>query len=1225
MKVELNERQKEAVRDFDHNLLVTAGAGTGKTRVLTQKYLALLEGRRLEVPQIVAVTFTTKAADEMRARIRAEIKDFARRAAGAEKNFWVRQLEALETSAHITTIHGLCYSILTEHPVEAGLDPKAEVLEEGEVYLLQKQAAEEALTALLAGENGKEAMRVVLELGVRFFTEDLVSVYPALRESGYDWERIRDLSEQNLSDETPEPGRVKTRLCGLVEEILTAARHLKLAPKAKEHLDELAAGWAEVKRDLSDCRVLDENVTAHLDWLTSLLPRNSNKDLKDLICEVHDTVELFKEALVTGAALAQLPVIMEFMRFFDREYQSIKRRNGKIDFADQQLLTRKLLTEYPEIAAEYRERFAYFLIDEVQDTNSLQWEILSLLIGEDFPPGRFFLVGDIKQSIYRFRGAEVEVITGLASQFQGGKGRTLDLEENYRTLPQVAGVINGLCRAVFATEDFPYHPLVARREAGDAAAVAVEVLLIEGEREAEPLACAARIRELVEKEEIILKSREGERAAGYGDIALLFRAKTNMRAYEEAFRRYGIPFVVNVGSGFYSRQEIQDQLSLLRLVACGEDSLSLAEVLRSPFCGLSDPHLFWLARPDGLVRGFYRETGYPEEIPAEVRERIRQFRDRLVLWQRNAHLLSIPELLRLVQEETGYLSVMLYLPDGERRLANLEKFLNLAEDFVRKGYSGVREFVTFLERLADLEVREGEAPPGGETDVVRMMTVHAAKGLEFPVVVLPELGHRFKAGRMSPVFFHKKLGFGHKAPVAESGWEDTSLTKRIREAEKKEEISELKRLFYVALTRAGDYLLLAGSPTKKNIAEGIDEAGSWLEWLRQVIPGLTGEEEEVNFAGGRIKVTRWDASKLPSLPGQEENSGSQLSAGIHAARAGGYPKEIASATGGEGETVNSETAAALPEATPEVEVKRGAARRVAVSPLLTFMRCPRRFYWEHRLGTDGTYLSLPEIPSTDGVFRGTSSLGDGGIQGSPAPPRKNEGNQGSEERLLSPATGARRRTGICQGVLLGNAFHRLVAGPGYGYKWKREEWEKYFSVLPPEEQGETLAALETMRRNYLRSPFFPPEGVNVYNEYPFLLGLKGVMIKGTIDRILIRPDGRIQVIDFKTNQKIPGERLLKEYVMQISLYSLAVREIFGRLPDENWIYFVRLDRALLFPPDEGRLKEVEEEILQAVEFISTHDEPEDYLPSGECDSCPFIPWCSAPLFLHGRQRRYGGE
>ena len=189
MTIKLNELQRKAVVNFDTNLLVMAGAGTGKTRVLTHKYMYLLKTKKCEVPQIVAVTFTKKAADEMRARIREEIKTEYRKSIGKEKEFWARQMEMLEVSSRISTIHGLCFSILTQHPVEAGIDPEADVLDEGEEYLLKAEAAKAALSALLSEDQEKVALQTVLTLGSHFFLEDLTSLYSTLKDTGKDIDR----------------------------------------------------------------------------------------------------------------------------------------------------------------------------------------------------------------------------------------------------------------------------------------------------------------------------------------------------------------------------------------------------------------------------------------------------------------------------------------------------------------------------------------------------------------------------------------------------------------------------------------------------------------------------------------------------------------------------------------------------------------------------------------------------------------------------------------------------------------------------------------------------------------------------------------------------------------------------------------------------------------------------------------------------------------------------
>ncbi len=1132
MTIKLNELQKKAVVNFDTNLLVMAGAGTGKTRVLTHKYMYLLKTKKCEVPQIVAVTFTRKAADEMRARIREEIRMAYRKSIGKEKKFWVRQLEMLEVSSRISTIHGLCFSILTQHPVEAGIDPEADVLDEGEEYLLKAEAAKAALSTLLTGDQEQVVLQTVLSLGTNFFLEDLTSLYSTLKDTGKDIAEIKDLSEMKRLDEEEEPAAIKCKLFRQTEEVLDYARGLKLTPRAKHLLSGLSSRWTDLKVIINFSEQgLNEKVLNALEDLLSYLPKNLNNQLKPDIYNIHDTICSLKTSLATQEAALQIPVIYRFLQLFADEYTEIKRVAGKIDFTDQQFLVRRLLTKHPEITGEYRKKFSYFMVDEFQDTNSLQWDIISLLSGDK--EGRLFLVGDIKQSIYRFRGAEVEIMTRLAESYSSRYGDLLVLDQNYRTKPQVAEVINYICQSVFATEDYPYHPLIpATSVSSSSEETGVEILLAE---ENEPSVLAARIKKMVGQGEVIVRTNKGNRPLEFQDIAILFRARTNIKSYEEAFTNYEIPYIVNAGIGFYSRQEIQDQINLLRLAESKDDSLALAGVLRSPFCSLSDTALFWLSQPDGLDKGFFREVDYSSYITANEKRRITRLYNLLDSFYKNAHLLSIPALLRIAWEETGYLETIAALPDGERSIANLEKFMLRAEEFAAKGYSGVGEFVSFLRHLSDLEIREGEATSTHQGNAIQIMTIHAAKGLEFPVVILPEIEKRFNL-RSSPVGFHKNLGFGHKVKDKDGRWVDTYQTLKIKVATERAEISELKRLFYVAMTRAKDYLLFSGEEKQLKVME-IDEGNSWMEWLVQIFPCLTEKKEEnITVEGRQIKITR----------GREE---SQLTARIK-------PLQEARKKAAEEIASTSE----LP-----LEMKKLAARRLSLTPLLTFLECPRRFYWEHRLGSDP---NLVEINYT---------------------------NEDSFENY---------------GELLGEVFHKLISDPSQGEDWEETVWAGWFESFPENKQAKALMQLKAMRKNYLQSPFFPGEKVKVDNEFPFLLNLKGVVIKGVIDRVLFYPDGSFVVVDFKTNRNVPKPgKILDRYLIQVHLYSLALREIYGRLPAKAWLYFVRPNVKIPCSLEEKSLYETERKILEAVEYIASHNLPGEYSEGEDCAFCPFTHWC----------------
>ncbi len=1131
--MKLNEQQQAAVTRLDKDLLVMAGAGTGKTRVLTQKYLYLLQTKKCEVPQIVAVTFTRKAAAEMKARIRQQLKKEYTQSTGSERAYWSRQLEFLEVAAQITTIHGLCFSLLMQHPVEAGIDPRAVVLDEGEEYLLKTKAARNALSKLLSAAEDPSLMAMVLSLGTDFFLNRLTGLYSTLRDTGVELETLELLA---VKTGAPDLEGIKAGLRLAVEALLYQAGEVKLTPRAQQLLADFSACWTELKAGIEQAASLTEETNAALVQLLSYLPGNLNKQLRPAIEQVCNQVEFLQTALATVEAVRQRPILLRYLRLFEEEYTAIKQAEGKIDFTDQQFLVRRLLRAYPEITAEYRRSFKYFMVDEFQDTNRLQWEIIRLLTGEEYQGGRLFLVGDLKQSIYRFRGAEVEIMTDLARAYQDRpEGAVLVLDQNYRTKPQVAGVINGLCQELFATEAFPYHPLLPLAGQDEHREAGVEILIA---AENEPELLAVRLKKMVESAELSIRTGSGQRPVQYRDLALLFRVRTGLKKFEDALTAAGVPYVVHAGIGFYARQEIQDQINLLRVVESPDDSLALAGVLRSPFCQLSDEALFWLAIPDGLAAGFFGTAGgnreRPEISPPE-RARIFRFYNLLQALRENAHLLSIPDLLRLAWRETGYLETAAALPGGTRIMANLEKLLVRAEEFVAKGYTGVGDFVGFLRHLSNLEVREGEAVTSlQEGDMVKLMTIHAAKGLEFPVVVVPELARAFNRKRSTLVAYHPDFGLVHKVRTKEGNWFPTVQTAQVQEREERAELSELKRLFYVALTRAKDYLLLSGTATEIK-ADRVDEADSWMEWLYQIIPELCEPETEaLCFGGEKIKVTREVtgivAGEASSRPDPEEKTRAQIASALEMER----------------------------------PLTKAVTRKLSLTPLLTFQECPRRFYWEYRLGAEPQFVTVDHRPEEEAGY----------------------------------------------GVLLGEVFHHLITGKTLGKEVPPAKWGEWLERFPEPERERARVELEIMRSNYLRSPFYPRDGERVENEYPFLLKLDDVVITGVIDRILFTPDGDFTVVDFKTNRRVPPPGKIRDrYLFQVTLYALALREIFGRLPEAAWVYFVRADEKIPSVLTPANLAQTERKIRETVAYIGAHDRLADYPAGEDCRFCPFCSWC----------------
>ncbi len=938
----LNEQQAKAVSLFEADLVVTAGAGTGKTSVLTSKYLRLLEGRLAEVGEIVAITFTNKAAAEMRDRIQDSIREHLKRVAETEEaGYWHSQLLKLE-SARISTFHSLCLGLIREHPLEAGIPPVSGILSDGEegIYLNQ------AIATVLIREFHRESdyrpalVRLLQEYGWEQLQSDLAALYGSVRECGVTFAKVIELTTTRLS--RPETYSLESLVAELAE-FLEFGLNQKLTDRAMEIIASLREKWPIYVGVLRPENP-PEAIMPILTEIRKALPGNLPNVLKERVTLIYSMLEGISQQLLDRECLKRLPVLGTLLEWIDQEYSRAKLENGLVDFTDQQLLARDLLLGYPELADRIRRGIKYLLVDEFQDTNSLQMDLINQLVGKDYQGGRLMAVGDVKQSIYRFRGAEAELITDLSIRVSERGGEVVALSENYRSDRIVIDFINRISARLFEDEAFEYQPLQAtKHESGSG----IEFLLTgTADRVSEAKMVAGRIAQMVRENSI------GNATVNYGDIVLLFRAGSSAHLYQQALQSIGIPYYNSCGGDFYHRQEIVDQLNLLRLVQQRYDSLALLALLASPYAGLSETGLFWLGRNGDLVKEFYGCREFPEEISPIERERLRDFRELVGYLLQNREVLQIPKIIRIALERCHYREMLWALPDGSQRVANLEKLLAKADEFMAKGFHDLNRFLAYIAELEGMGILESEAPTEAELgNVVRLMTIHRSKGLEFPIVIIPELDREFNFRKQGSLAFHKQVGLGMDIPLEYEAAAQPSLWEEIKLKNKREEISELKRLLYVAMTRAKQRLIMAGSGCSSSRGNTLETANSWMKWFELLLPlGETGEH--FDYEGLPVRVVRnFPEAAIPAREGTAlDKFLPQLGA----------------------EAPQTQSKAGL-EVAAAVETK---TETLKVSEIMAYFNCPRRYFWQYRMLLSGSGPEPVEIDATGFQDNWSALIGD---------------------------------------------------------------------------------------------------------------------------------------------------------------------------------------------------------------------------------------------------------
>ncbi|MBN1884125.1 MAG: UvrD-helicase domain-containing protein [Candidatus Krumholzibacteriota bacterium] len=793
------EARRLAVEQLDGPCCVEAGAGTGKTTLLVDRFIALLRRGRARCGQIVAITFTEKAAGEMKARIRREI-DAALdgKTLPEDEERRLRSARAEIERAPISTIHAFAATIIREFPVEGGVDPAFEVLDAVESELFLDACWIEFLAR--AGEGGEQALRRFLDAG---------GAHDSLREIAFARYRGRG-GRPGEAGETPDP----SESAGLLrDELIAAAGELETLAN-RDCVDRSDRGYVAVSRFVDEARGLAEATPPELCRRLLRFTRPpkragarskwdppSSCDLqKERLAGVRAAIDGFATSWADAVRDDLVRWLTSFEAFVDRR----KEERGVLDF-DDLLLRAARVSGDPAALAELRRRYRYLLVDEFQDTDPLQAEIVLAISGAGpggDGTGNLFIVGDPKQSIYRFRGADVEIYEAVAGRF-AGEGARLSITQNFRSVPGIASWVNGVFsrlirRPAEGGYQAAYEPIYSFRDGEGPAVFALDTGAGEGDsvedaRRAEGIAIARLAAWIAAEKPVVRDAASGRmRPAGYGDIAVLYPGTTGIHHYEDPFLEAGIPCVVDGGKLYHSRQEARDVGAALAAIEEPWDALAIFALLRSPFFGFSDEELYLHAARGG--RFDYRQPAGDGDLDAAfaLLRGLHEHRERR----------GAAGTLRVLFDATGYERIAVLRSGGERRLLDLRTAVGFARAFDRHRRS-FRSFARWFGARDEAGTATGESPAVEEKgDAVRLMTIHRAKGLQFPVVILANLRQgRRRAGGVGA----RLLSAGERIELKAQELE-TSGFAAAAEADGLREEAERVRLLYVAATRAGDSL-----------------------------------------------------------------------------------------------------------------------------------------------------------------------------------------------------------------------------------------------------------------------------------------------------------------------------------------------------------------------------------------------------------------------------------
>jgi ATP-dependent exoDNAse (exonuclease V) beta subunit len=1171
--VPLTDEQEAAVERRHGALLLAANAGSGKTTVLVERFVRAVHEDAVSPGRILAITFTERAAGELRERVRRRLHELGDRGAA-------RETEA----AFVSTIHGFCARLLRADPLAAGLAPGFAVLDEGTAAGLRQEAFECALAVWM---TGPAELDLAAACGVDRLAEAITRAHDELRSRGMTRPRLPGAGPRH--DASAARADLGDAAAVLARE-LDAAGPARAGSRIAGALDQLGrvqpAGLGRHEPGLAAEHGAGRGKQVPLDELK--LHRGAAA-LKSAAADAYEAARVrCCEARDDAIGTIGLDLLDRLLEGFATEFARLKQARGALDFDDLELCARDLLVGDTELRGRWSERFELLMIDELQDTNPREMSILAALDRDNL-----FTVGDEFQSIYGFRHADVEIFRRRRRKLAAGDG-VRALSRNFRSRPPLVAAINATFAPIFGSD---FVPLVAGRDDGPDEGPdrepLVELMLSDsagwqetapGEepgpgppwRRAEAVLLAQRIEELIESG-----------AARPGEIVVLLRYATAAGVYGQALADRGIPIAAALGGGFYTAPEIADLGAYVRVLANPLDDVALYGVLASPLGGLGADALAVvglaakrLERPpweviagDGAGNQAAREA--LAGLATDERERLDRARTLIERERHAAAGLGLAELL----VRSGYRELALVGRGAALGLANLHKLLRLAREFEsREG----RDLRGFADRLAAGRLgssRETHAQLA-ETDAVRLMTVHAAKGLEFPVVCVADLGHGPPIG--APVILTDGEQIGLRLPTLDGGKpaEAFSYTE-LRAGQGRAALAEEQRIAYVAMTRARERLILSGAghfarwPTPGPFAAQV----AWLapaivEDLADRLAGPTGVSV-IELGGAKIRLTLTAAGDMPALrdvvvpellvpaPGPPPRSaarGEYEQISLFAELDPAEHQPPAAVESGRSDQSRSEPA----KSSPVHVVRLPPPSSVSYSSLVDYGRCGYGYYLRRVLG-------LAEVAPPVGF----------------EPP------------------------GAYDAAQRGRAVHALLERLDFARPVVPATELIWADVGGGDPTDDERTAVAELAGAFARSPLCPrlADAATVRREASFALALGDLLVNGYIDVLAGEADGAMLVVDYKTDRIDPDSdlagRVAADYAVQQQIYGLAALRAGATSVEVAYCFLRRPEDVVSVrytPADAGRLEDGL--LARAAPLVSGRFEVSPQPHRGLCATCP---------------------
>ncbi len=1176
--------QQAVIDARNQNILVSAAAGSGKTSVLTQRIVGLVSDpvHPVDIDRVLVVTYTNAAAKEMKDRIGARLNDLL---AENPSNEHLQKQATLIHSAQISTIHSFCLYLLKNHFHRINLDPSYRVASEGEITLLKEDVLNDVIKR--AYKSMDEDFYHVVDCYSKKDKDD------SLKESikklhGYacsypwplDWLNKRrmdyDFKDSEALEESKLIKDIKEEILRQIDASLVyveKALKLSLTPqgpytyeetlsKDKDLLESLKSTVSQKKfgelKEIFDSVSFDrmKNANKDADPFIKEAASNNRKTAKKLFDDIKedyfsfDIDTIFSDLKATNRVVNKLiDLVCDYYDALEKE----KRSRGIIDFSDMEHLAVTILIEsynpddgsyvITDVAKNYRDYFEEVMVDEYQDANLVQ-ELIIQSVSRETEESRNnrFMVGDIKQSIYRFRLARPDIFGGKLDSYkqdEKSKDRLITLKENYRSRDSVINSVNAVFEASMKKEiggvgyDADARLYKGGHFSPDNATHTTEVMLVPGEetsdaaRKAEAKAIALRILDIVDNFEVYDGKADSLRKAKFSDIALLFRSPTKWNDYiKDAFEEYNIPFHSEGVGNFYDTTEIRDVLSFLSVLNNPLDNIAMYASLTSPFGKMTDEEIAYIKANNQGFRYLY--DALKESVKEKENEKISAFLERINRYRRYSQILPISELIERLFNETGYENIVAAMPNGSQRLANVKMLLIKATEYAKTSFYGLFHFLRYVELLKKTDVDEGEALQLDEgADVVKVMSIHKSKGLEFPVCFIGGMDEKFNEQDLRAQFvMDVDEGIGASFLDPEDRIKRSTIKKDyIISKLKRENIGEEIRVLYVGMTRAKEKLIMVGCVKDVDNWFETGSVGEYSSYLSIISEGVLGSLNKY--------FVRYDPdfSKAEEKLIKKEADLSILKA------------EFLDETKGTDEN------------------------------LLKNLR--ERFSFKY------PYEALSRLYTKTTVSK---------LKAEPEMPEDNESKQEfvlEEEEYVPIFAGGKEDV---KGTARGTAYHKLLKlldfskfsdGP-MSKEEIREELLKQFKSLnernkmPKEEtdlvfMGKIVSFFES---NLAKEMIKASKEEKLFREQPFVIGVdasmidetfpKGetILVQGVIDAYYILGDNLV-ILDYKTDKVDSKEELIVRYKKQLEYYAKALEQITGLKASRLYIYSFGLSEAFM--------------------------------------------------------------